>query len=878
MKRLHLFLLFVIIIPVAYSISIKELLARYSFFAVTAQMNLTGYRDFMIDANNNGINDTLIFELTANNAAGSFIFAINLFDRDGILANETNKTLQLGINKINVTFSSTLLGQSQFNYSIKIYNLSHSLKYRKDNILTQNYSSYEEGFRVLDVKDSKSGKNLNVTVSVNSPINGSHVTTLFLSYNNSIILSKSTRAIANSINSLSFIFDNETVKRTHYNGNFNISSVKIGRKTIKTNSATASYDFRDFAASSYIAGFADGMTGSSNNKYDNLLVNASLNVIGPDNYNLVFGLYDLFGNLVEQKNISSFMNDGSNLLPVAINGTKINEKKLNGPFVVKYAALYKNNYMVDQISDAYTTSNYNFNDFDNQEFPDLKVDVGISGAYHYGISNITINFTVKNIGRKPAFNVFSEIFDNKTFSQSRMLDVLNQGSQTIYQLNFTGISDFEISAIADLQNFVEELNESNNAQRIVIRLNKKPVLESVKNITANETDTIIINLSALDPNDDNLSYSINMSKFSNNLSVFKWKTTLLDSGNYTISAAASDGFLNDSVVFKIIVIDNTDADSDNDGIDDGTDNLLGDENSVNTSTINVTIFLDESRNLSKFFNETRKIRMKDGNSTVAEFDYNFSWHKLNLKNLTINKQNGNATGYLVMKGLELPQGWTKTLYIDRINPNVNGICIKEEEISSISQVSNNCDSSNEFKVECDGTLQNSYTCNYNSTLNKYKVPGLRHSGIMQFDYTAPVASSGSNPSSGEGSSSSGGSGGGSLACTPDWKCGGWSKCMNGFENRKCQDANKCPFSHNISFEFLECTDAAEKEPFNLIKTFKQNEIVNKIKDNAKKFAGVTGQVVSAIPKIKNFSDVADIIALALVLVSCYLAISAVFKN
>ena len=73
-------LMLLLLLPLTFSISIKELLARYNFFAVTAQMNVTHYADFMVDSNNNGINDTLVFELTTNNAAGCFIFAFNLFD------------------------------------------------------------------------------------------------------------------------------------------------------------------------------------------------------------------------------------------------------------------------------------------------------------------------------------------------------------------------------------------------------------------------------------------------------------------------------------------------------------------------------------------------------------------------------------------------------------------------------------------------------------------------------------------------------------------------------------------------------------------------------------------------------------------------------
>ena len=141
-KCLIIFLILLTALPLVHSISIKDLISRYSFSTVTAQMNVTNHTDFMIDKNNNGINDTLVFELETENIAGNYIFAVNLLDKNGIITNETSLTLPSGTNKINLTFSSALFRQNQFNYSLKIYNSSYSLKYRKDSLLTQNYQNY----------------------------------------------------------------------------------------------------------------------------------------------------------------------------------------------------------------------------------------------------------------------------------------------------------------------------------------------------------------------------------------------------------------------------------------------------------------------------------------------------------------------------------------------------------------------------------------------------------------------------------------------------------------------------------------------------------------------------------------------------------------
>ena len=105
MRVVVIFLILMVLTPLAYSMSLKDLVARYIFSASTTQMNVTGYADYMIDKDGNGINDTLVLELSTNNAAGNFIFVANLLDKNGILTNETNRTLNSGINKINITFS-----------------------------------------------------------------------------------------------------------------------------------------------------------------------------------------------------------------------------------------------------------------------------------------------------------------------------------------------------------------------------------------------------------------------------------------------------------------------------------------------------------------------------------------------------------------------------------------------------------------------------------------------------------------------------------------------------------------------------------------------------------------------------------------------------
>ena len=249
--------------------------------------------------------------------------------------------------------------------------------------------------------------------------------------------------------------------------------------------------------------------------------------------------------------------------------------------------------------------------------------------------------------------------------------------------------------------------------------------------------------------------------------------------------------------------------------------------------------------MSRTFNGTNLVKINDGNLTLAEFDFDFSANKLNFTNLTFNKQINNVTGSIIFSGLKLPSGYTKTLYVDRLNPSLNGICIKDEDVLSINELSSSCTSSNEFKIECDGTLQNTYSCAYNSTINKYKIKGLKHSGIAQFDYIKPPEQSSGSSSSG---SSGGGGGGGSELCTSKWKCGDWSGCVNGAFTRKCEDTNKCGFPTNWPKQSQSCT--VNRQNSNKKSFIGNKNVGNAINApenlNQSKLFGITGAAVKSV--------------------------------
>jgi hypothetical protein len=117
---------------------------------------------------------------------------------------------------------------------------------------------------------------------------------------------------------------------------------------------------------------------------------------------------------------------------------------------------------------------------------------------------------------------------------------------------------------------------------------------------------------------------------------------------------------------------------------------------------------------------------------LVEFDWNFSKADLYTANLTLKKEGMEPYGYSIMSyinGADVETG-SKILYIDNKDVATDKICVKDSLITSISQISANCNGASETKFDnCTSLVTNgSISCYYNSTLEKYVISGLSHSG------------------------------------------------------------------------------------------------------------------------------------------------------
>jgi outer membrane protein assembly factor BamB len=209
--------------------------------------------------------------------------------------------------------------------------------------------------------------------------------------------------------------------------------------------------------------------------------------------------------------------------------------------------------------------------------------------------------------------------------------------------------------------------------------------------------------------------------------------------------------LNDCYSITELIEDNYSGNYSEFPLSNFNESIIGNETDIN-STTNTTILI-ENKTIGNWSSMTGvlNVTFKQGGNTLVEFNYNFSSKLLNLSNITVERQNGVGAvkGYIFVRGLQ--QDGNKTIYLHNVSTNFNWVCIKDADLSDISQITSSCSGTNEYHIQCNNQTSSGYKCEDLGS-NMYKITGLQHSGITQSD--APVTST--TPSGG-----GGGGGGGS---------------------------------------------------------------------------------------------------------------------
>jgi len=353
------------------------------------------------------------------------------------------------------------------------------------------------------------------------------------------------------------------------------------------------------------------------------------------------------------------------------------------------------------------------------------------------VVNLTINSSDSQNRTNSTLIIDYAILDQDHTEHNVSVNWTKNGESTTYS-NLTYLAPGNTSRGDNWTVFVmvtDGINWSDRYNATITILNTAPQLNTtLMHYSYNETDLINISLNVTDIDGEEFNVSITPTRFVNNSWNFtgagevllEWNTSGKDSGTQEYTILLNDSFSFAVYLFNITI--NESEDNDNDGINDSIDYLIGNSTSVNSS-VSLNISVNGTTNLSQFFNQTLNVSIKKNSTSIIEFNWTFnSTNKLNLSGVTIIVQDDDATnGSIVVKGLNITG--TKTLYMDRIL-NLTYVCVKDAEIDSISNISDGCNDTNEFFINCTATYtSDGYYCNY--TNNTFTIKGLNHSGVVE---------------------------------------------------------------------------------------------------------------------------------------------------
>ena len=116
------------------------------------------------------------------------------------------------------------------------------------------------------------------------------------------------------------------------------------------------------------------------------------------------------------------------------------------------------------------------------------------------------------------------------------------------------------------------------------------------------------------------------------------------------------------------------GDIDCDGVLDLVDSLIGNPSTIPTSGFtSLGITVEGDANVNQQFTGVQSILLTDsGSSTRVLFDWDFDSAALDLSGVNISKESSGQAGFVIVQGISLPLGVTKSVSLNNNNPSSNG--------------------------------------------------------------------------------------------------------------------------------------------------------------------------------------------------------------
>lgn len=455
MKKEKIFLIaFLLILTISFTqATIQELVNSYNFDYYGEEIDIGNITDYIKD-------NHLYFNISVKNATTqNYKFYIDIKDTKGILT--AKKTITISSQtKVLINISTYLLsGKNQFNYTLRIYDSNENLVYRQGNLTTKIYS-YETSYEILNIIDSNVNNDfIQLNLTINSTLSSNENVSIFLEYENKSISFTKEFFLNQGINYLIFNIDNETIKSTHYNGEYKITTLSIGKKIILLNYTTNNYSYEKFAKTSYLKNYSSSFIDlDSNNLTDYLQFDFVVNVKQSGNHSIKAEIYDLYGQFLTSINKNKFLEKGEQKIPIKINTSQIYSSKIDGPYLIGISRLFLEDNLIDFQLESHATKEISHYNFERPPLPDLE----ISMTNNFDGNN-KVNVTIQNKGDAKAFAVTLDFFDFGNYNLQLLKDSLDINETYSFEILINeSIEQGILISVVDFNNLIDEKNETNN--------------------------------------------------------------------------------------------------------------------------------------------------------------------------------------------------------------------------------------------------------------------------------------------------------------------------------------------------------------------------------------------------------------------------------
>lgn len=455
---------FLIFIPLAYSITVEELLSSYNFSYSDNTVNILNITHYGINKTS-GLYNLLIINLSLNTSKeGNYTFTADLFkDRNYTSSASKNKYLGKGQNTINLEFNPKLLSNGMYILSLGIDRNEQNI-YNNHSIYSFNFNNtdYEKPeFSITSIShefiDNDSDLKydiLSLNIAIDSKIEKNAEISVYLVGNDKVLIEKSNVSLVKGFKSLNLDINTNEIKNNRM-GSLVLYKISVNDYSFDENYIINEHSLSELSSyQSQLLGIINetAIDLDQNGLIDYLQLNLSVDVKEDGIYTLQTSIYNIYDEFIGNIQFDSYLSLGNNTIPLIINGTRIYSKKINGPYTLVYLKLSKDGYGVDYLSNPYITQYYSFDQFEKPSLPDLEIEIEVN--------NETANIITLNKGDAIAFNFFIEVYENTTLIDSRFV-VMLQPNET-YNINLNKRNDSTLIAIADFNNNIEENGEENN--------------------------------------------------------------------------------------------------------------------------------------------------------------------------------------------------------------------------------------------------------------------------------------------------------------------------------------------------------------------------------------------------------------------------------